>query len=152
MLSRNIQQPLVYNAGTDEAPFATMNFFSRLFPSPFAILFFSLSFLSFFLFFSFFGPCYLSSSFSRRFLLVPRGARRREEKNRIEPVAWPCNTREHGERRFAELGEKLARKKTRTWPFARTREQGKGDEEGDTYRETAEERDVRSRTSVYTRV
>lgn len=80
----------------------------------------------------------MSSSFSRRFLLVSRGAGRLEEK---KTDSSRLRAREHGERRFAGLDEKLNERKTRTWRFARTGENRETREKGeDTYREIVAER------------
>lgn len=82
--ARNIHPSRVYNAGTDEAPCATVNFslslLSPTYVSP--SFFFLLPFLPSL-------PCYLSSSSSAVFYLS-RGeeGRERREKNRIEPVTW----------------------------------------------------------------
>ena len=130
-------QPLVHNAGTDEAPCATMNFFFCLFPSPFAIL----SFL--FLFFFFLTVLFVFEFLPPFFCLsrAEQGGSKRK-KTESSRLRGRSDAREHKERererRFAGLDEKLNERKTQTWRFTRTGEQGE-----DTYREIVSERSKR---------
>ena len=95
-------QPLVHNAGTDEAPCATMNFFFCLFPSPFAIL----SFL--FLFFFFLTVLFVFEFLPPFFCLsrAEQGGSKRK-KTESSRLRGRSDAREHKEREREREREKI---------------------------------------------